>query len=124
MIATPVDKPVLNIDFYFEALYRKVDNFWTENKITTNQYTNCTKTSCTERNNNLIENDNTSMLLNELLLITIGGGSRDLLVHSGLTSSKFSDVHVIVCFGDLFLIFFFVDNFVELAFFFSFLFII
>lgn len=99
MIATPIDKPVVNIDVFFEQLYRNVDNFWTENKIATNLITNCS--TCYGDKSNSIENINhsdSSKLLNDLLLITIGGGSRDLLVHSGLTASKFSDVHVIVCF--------------------------
>lgn len=36
---------------------------------------------------------NDSNSLKDILLITIGGGSRDLLVHPGLTSSQYSDIH-------------------------------
>lgn len=95
MIATPVDKPVLNIDVYFETLYQNVDNYWKQHKTISDQITNTTNTCC-ESNQTSIQSRNKFHLLDELLLITIGGGSRDLMIHAGLTNSKFSDVHAMV----------------------------
>lgn len=103
-IAAPIDTAVLNIDFYTEAFYRKTNKLWLEHRLPNrNPITNLTNTCCNASNN--IEptsgNDNTISVdandkryfLKDILFITIGGGSRDLLVHSGLTASKFSDIH-------------------------------
>lgn len=102
-LSSPLDKPVLNIDVYFEAFYRKVNKFWDEHRILQNRISNTTNTCCNSTNFDLfapssqevipINTDASKKHLNDILLITIGGGSRDLLVHSGLTKSRFSDVH-------------------------------
>lgn len=106
-IASPIDKPVLNIDFFTEAFYRKSNKVWLEHRPPNpNVITNLTSTCCNA--SNFIKFDSSSndestevstnqakrYFLEDILLITIGGGSRDLLVHSGLTSSQFSDIHV------------------------------
>lgn len=95
MIATPVDKPVLNIDVYFEALYRNVDHYWQQHKTISDQITNTTNTCCAPTKTS-IQPTNGLKKLDQLVLITIGGGSRDLMIHAGLTNSKFSDVHAMV----------------------------
>lgn len=111
MIAAPLDRAVLNIDLPLDRFYRKVHDYWAANRIMSNNlFENDSNTCCQHRNpvvekvvavydkieidNNKI--NNTGQLLNDILLISIGGGSRDLLVHSGLTSSVFSDVHAMV----------------------------
>lgn len=106
-IASPIDEPVLNIDFFMEAFYRKSNVLWQEHRpANPNLITNLTNTCCNA--SNFIENpletlDNSSALSNnaakryfleDILFITIGGGSRDNLVQPRLTTSKFSDVHV------------------------------
>lgn len=109
-LATPLDQPVLNIDFYSEAFYRKSNEYWLQHRPPAdNVITNLTNTCCNASNYALISNQHhesvtvvdannkninlTSYILKDILLITIGGGSRDRLVHSGLTTSRFSDVH-------------------------------
>lgn len=102
MISTPVDKPVINIDNYFEAFYRNVNDFWLLNRGKMNVISNTTNTCCinqigpTELSPASSDNDD-EFPLSKKLLVTVGGGSRDILVHSALTMSKFSDVHAIVC---------------------------
>lgn len=109
-IASPIDTPVLNIDFYSEGFYRKSNKFWLAHRPPSHQViTNLTNTCCNASNfassifpvveankatdsPNLMSYDK-QYFLKDVLLITIGGGSRDLLVHAGLTTSKFSDVH-------------------------------
>lgn len=103
MLSTPVDKPVLNIDNYFKMFYQKIDEFWTMNRKEINEVKNTTNTCCmnhigpAELATLPADDNDQALLLNQKLLVTIGGGSRDILVHSALTSSKFSDVHAIVC---------------------------
>lgn len=120
-IAAPIDKPVINIDFYMEAFYRKSNKVWLEHRPPNpNLITNLTNTCCNATNfiqfdTNAVTNaeatehvpaespssnasdDNKNIakryFLEDILLITIGGGSRDILVQSGLTTSQFSDVH-------------------------------
>lgn len=109
-LASPLDRPVLNIDAYFESFYRKVNKFWDENRLIHNRLSNTTNTCCNytiynntdvestaspddNEQNELGENSQNKRVLQNILLVTIGGGTRDLLVHSGLTHSRFSDVH-------------------------------
>lgn len=110
-IASPIDTPVLNIDFYSEAFYRKSNKLWLAHRPpNSNAISNLTNTCCNASNfwssvytenlktielgeNELSEKLNKKYFLKDVLLITIGGGSRDILVHSGLTTSKFSDIH-------------------------------
>lgn len=108
-LAAPIDKPVVNIDFYMESFYRKSNKFWLEHRPpNTNLITNLTNTCCNDsnhaiinsnevqwntKNNATIEILNRKYFLKDILLITIGGGSRDILVDSGLTFSQFSDIH-------------------------------
>lgn len=89
-LASPVDKPVLNFDHYIENFYQSIDEYWSENRLVLDSLNN----SCgiTQRQN--IEERKETRLLDDKLFITIGGGNRDLLVHPGLTDSKFSDLHV------------------------------
>lgn len=108
MVAAPLDRPVLNIDLPLDKFYRKIQDYWMANRIVTNNlFENDSNTCCQFRDPVVqravavydkieIDDNNNGQLLNEILMISIGGGSRDLLVHSGLTSSVFSDVHAMV----------------------------
>ncbi|KAG5671431.1 hypothetical protein PVAND_001627 [Polypedilum vanderplanki] len=92
-LASPMDKPVLNWDLYINNFYQSIDNYWMENRqIIENSNNNSCGSNC--RPSALTTIDDQKKLLDDKLLITIGGGSKDLLVHSGLTDSKFSDLHV------------------------------
>lgn len=105
-IASPIDKPVINIDFYMEAFYRKSNKVWLEhrppnpNAITNLTSTCCNATNFIDFNSSTIESTEVNVnhvkryFLDDILFITVGGGSRDLLVPAGLTTSKFSDIHV------------------------------
>lgn len=103
MLSTPVDKPVMNIDNYFEVFYRNINDFWSVNRGSFNEVKNTTNTCCinhigpTEISSSTANDNDEVFPLNKKLLITIGGGSRDILVHPALTMSKFSDIHAIVC---------------------------
>lgn len=105
-LASPIDKPVLNIDFYTESFYRKSNKLWLEHRLPNrNPITNLTNTCCNATNTvDEVDASDTKMdafidvndkryFLKDILLITIGGGSRDILVHSGYTTSQFSDIH-------------------------------
>ena len=90
-LASPMDKPVLNWDLHINAFYQSIDDYWMENRQIFKQPSN---NSCGFRRRRVGVNFDESRMLDDKLLITIGGGSKDLLVHSGLTDSKFSDLHV------------------------------
>lgn len=101
MLSTPVDRPVVNIDNYFELFYRRTNDFWSSNRGTTSVVLNTTNTCCIKHvvaeEITSYQSDDGNFPLDKILLITIGGGSRDIIVHSALTESKFSDIHAIVC---------------------------
>lgn len=107
-IATPMDEPVLNIDYYLDSFYRKSTTFWQQHRLSNDTLiTNLTNTCCNASNyaSSIVTGVSTSeskspnvkasetYFLENILLVTIGGGSRDLLVRSALTTSRFSDIH-------------------------------
>lgn len=101
MLAGPVDRPVVNIDVYFEAFYRKIEQYWRGNRAEVHEATNTTNTCCHVGIDVKVDlakpkNENNDLKLKDLLLITIGGGEQDFMVQSELTSSKYSDVHAMV----------------------------
>lgn len=73
-LASPISRPAINLDMHIHKFYRNVDEQWALN-----------------RSNQTIDEE--SKAWDDKLLVTIGGGSRDVHVHSGLTSSPFSDIH-------------------------------
>lgn len=100
-IASPLDQPVINIDFYFESFYRQIEVAMLKKrdiKLLSNNTNNCEHCGINEILDNTKNLDKyvKPKFLNDKLLITIGGGSRDLLIHSGLTTSKYSDIHAMV----------------------------
>jgi GPI inositol-deacylase len=88
-LATPME-PVLNWDEHINSFYQTVDEYWMENRLITDHENN----TCCKRSQTEAATQKHPLLLDDKLLITIGGGNRDLLVRSGLTDSKFSDIHV------------------------------
>lgn len=111
MIAAPLDRAVVNIDLPLDKFYRKVHDYWTANRIVSNNLLENDSNTCCQHRDPVVEktvavydkieienkiNDNNGQLLNDILMISIGGGSRDLIVHAGLSTSVFSDVHVMV----------------------------
>lgn len=93
-VAGPLDSPVINFDFSMEAFYRKTEQYLVDNR-TSIEATNETNLCRTSHTNLIPTTLNESHFLNDKLYISIGGGNRDILVHSGLTHSKFSDIHVL-----------------------------
>lgn len=103
-LASPIDQPVLNIDFYMDSFYKKTNDVWKQHRPQ-NEYviTNTTSTCCNASNYAInwrkpmpiANRSEEALFLKDILLITIGGGSRDILVPSNLTTSRFSDVHTI-----------------------------
>lgn len=84
-LASPMDHPAINLDMHIHKFYRNIDEQWQRNR--SNKSEQAVKTK------NKSNNDEESKAWDDKLLITIGGGSRDIQVHSGLTASPFSDVH-------------------------------
>ncbi|KAL5277878.1 PGAP1 family protein [Megaselia abdita] len=93
-VSGPLDTPVINFDYSMEAFYRKTEEYLLENR-TSIAATNETNLCKTVHSNFIPTVLNESHFLNDKLFISIGGGNRDILVHSGLTHSKFSDLHVL-----------------------------
>lgn len=98
-LGTPVDYPVIPFDFHINAFYKRIDDFWSRNRIVNkvSDKTNfCDQTSneiaIIKQESDISEHEES---LNDKLFITIGGGSRDMMVHAGITNSQFSDIHAI-----------------------------
>ncbi|CRK87620.1 CLUMA_CG001416, isoform A [Clunio marinus] len=88
-LASPMDKPVLNLDHHIDSFYKSVEGYWIKNRFIDEPL----NSTCGVKRRKKLSNDQEKRKLDEKLLITIGGGNKDLLVHSGLTDSKFSDIH-------------------------------
>ncbi|XP_055912888.1 GPI inositol-deacylase [Eupeodes corollae] len=88
-IATPIDRPVVNFDVHMEAAYRETNDYLQlarKTLLIKNDTNYCTTPYS--------KSSEEPKSLDDKLLISIGGGNRDLLVHAGLTYSKFSDINV------------------------------
>lgn len=88
-LATPMDKAVLNLDAHMNQFYESIETYWVENRGITKLMNNSCS-GCQQRR----QIKSKKLQLDDKLLITIGGGRKDLMVHSGLTDSKYSDLHV------------------------------
>lgn len=86
-LASPMDRPVLNLDNYINVFYQSTDLIENRHMTKLSENSCCSSKQRRKREKN-------SRSLDETLLITVGGGNRDLMVHPKLTSSKFSDLHV------------------------------
>lgn len=93
-ISTPLDKPVVDFDSKINEFYVKSERFLSNKK--TVHVPNTETNVCTNYNHRIPQARNESKILDNVLMISIGGGNRDLLVRDALTSSKFSDIHAMV----------------------------
>ncbi|KAH8261940.1 hypothetical protein KR026_006353 [Drosophila bipectinata] len=95
-ISTPLDQPVLNLDSELEAFYWETDTAL--DKVRTATVPTSTTNVCDSLHQKppsvqRMANQESSARLDNVLLISTGGGNRDLLVRPGLTSSRFNDLH-------------------------------
>lgn len=96
-ISSPMDSPVVNFDSKINQFYT-LSNRYLSNKHVThlpNRHTNV----CTNYQDKIPQQKNESMVLDNVLMISMGGGNRDLLVRDGLTISQYSDIHAMVNIG-------------------------
>ncbi|XP_026469702.1 GPI inositol-deacylase-like [Ctenocephalides felis] len=87
-LATPNKKPVAALDQLIPTFYTETFKYWTENFQIMNMTNKSNKAGFKDINK---ENSKFS----DILFISIGGGSRDILVPSGLTSSKFGHINTL-----------------------------
>ena len=66
-LATPHTMPVINTDYYIDHFYQKIDSYW-----------NASRTNA----------------LDHVLLVSMGGGTKDIQVRPGLTWSEFADINI------------------------------
>ncbi|XP_058468106.1 GPI inositol-deacylase isoform X2 [Malaya genurostris] len=91
-VSTPMDSPVLSMDHYIHKFYLTINEQWQFNRTRTKKLFKL-------QNRLDIQNSHCSYSsfpmkpLDHILLITVGGGPRDTLVHDALTFSIFSDIH-------------------------------
>ncbi|XP_013103722.2 GPI inositol-deacylase [Stomoxys calcitrans] len=90
-ISTPIDKPVVYFDSKLDKFYATSTNYLYNKHAShiPNRETNV----CTNFQDKIPHRTNESMILDNVLMISMGGGNRDLLVRDGLTISQFSDIH-------------------------------
>ena len=67
-LATPHTMPVVNTDPYIDNFYRSIDTFWNASR--------------------------SSKALDHILLVSIGGGIKDIQVRPGLTWSAYADINI------------------------------
>ncbi|XP_065365052.1 GPI inositol-deacylase [Calliphora vicina] len=90
-ISTPLDNPVVDFDSKLNEFYAFSDRYLSNKRVS---YVPNTDTNvCSNYNHRIPLNNNESKLLDNVLMISIGGGNRDLLVRDALTTSKYSDIH-------------------------------
>uniref|UniRef100_A0A2M4BCA0 GPI inositol-deacylase n=1 Tax=Anopheles marajoara TaxID=58244 RepID=A0A2M4BCA0_9DIPT len=78
-ISAPMDKPVALLDHYHQSFYDRIEQAWRANRSIA--VPGATVPSPGGRP------------LDGILLVTIGGGIRDIIVHDGLTASRYADLH-------------------------------
>lgn len=95
-ISTPLDQPVLNLDSHLSQFYMETHELLSRTRTATQP---STKTNVCESLHQKPPSEQTmasqvlSAKLDNVLLISTGGGNRDLLVQPGLTTSQFNDLH-------------------------------
>ncbi|KAH8387578.1 hypothetical protein KR093_008060 [Drosophila rubida] len=95
-ISTPLDQPVLNLDAHLSQFYMDTHTQLSRTRTASNP-TNGTNVCQSLHQRQLSEermaSQHLSPKLDNVLLLSTGGGNRDLLVNAGLTSSQFNDLH-------------------------------
>ncbi|XP_053690487.1 GPI inositol-deacylase isoform X2 [Sabethes cyaneus] len=89
-ISSPLDLPVLAMDHYYHQFYTTINEHWSSNR---SFCTTTLKISTRFDQFQCDETDKPIKSLDHILLVTIGGGVRDTMVHDALTYSTFSDLH-------------------------------
>ncbi|XP_030567744.1 GPI inositol-deacylase [Drosophila novamexicana] len=95
-ISTPLDQPVLNLDAHLDQFYREVREVLSRTRTATQPSidTNvCQSLHQKPPSEQTMASQKLSAKLDNVLLISTGGGNRDLLVQAGLTNSQFNDLH-------------------------------
>lgn len=97
-ISSPMDSPVVNFDSKINQFYTLSNRYLLNKHVThlPNRHTNV----CTNYQDKIPQQKNESMVLDNVLMISMGGGNRDLLVRDGLTISQYSDIHAMVNIGN------------------------
>uniref|UniRef100_A0A0A1XDW7 GPI inositol-deacylase n=1 Tax=Zeugodacus cucurbitae TaxID=28588 RepID=A0A0A1XDW7_ZEUCU len=93
-ISSPINKPILILDEKIDTFYKSINKNVSvcRSSLKLNKNSNFCCATC----NRLLLSNHTNHVghyLKNVLLITIGGGNRDLLVPPAFTMSKFSDIH-------------------------------
>lgn len=91
-LSAPLDKPVVNLDVYINAFYRSINDKFSESRKI-RKIGNNTNTCCSEKMHKEEPRNPSPKGFDDKLLISIGGGSRDIIVHSGQSDSIYSDIH-------------------------------
>uniref|UniRef100_A0A182WFP3 GPI inositol-deacylase n=1 Tax=Anopheles minimus TaxID=112268 RepID=A0A182WFP3_9DIPT len=76
-LSAPVDKPVALLDHYHQSFYDRIEQTWRTNRSV----------------ESVLKPSQSKASLDDILFVTIGGGIRDIIVHDGLTSSRYADLH-------------------------------
>lgn len=98
-ISTPLDQPVLNLDAHLGRFYLETHEQLSRTRTATQPsiMTNvCQSLHQKPPSEQSMANQDLSAKLDNVLLISTGGGNRDLLVQAGLTTSQFNDLHAMV----------------------------
>lgn len=98
-ISTPIDEPVIYADSLLHLYYRRAEEFISSRRI--NHGPNKDSNVCNKVTNELKVSNNVDLTfksnIERIIMISIGGGNRDLLVPDALTTSKYNDLHAMVC---------------------------
>uniref|UniRef100_A0A1B0AEI1 GPI inositol-deacylase n=1 Tax=Glossina pallidipes TaxID=7398 RepID=A0A1B0AEI1_GLOPL len=90
-ISSPLDIPVINLDYEIQKFYVNNEKFLSINR---ERYLAHNETNtCVDLYQNVSYFRSESSLMENILMISIGGGNRDLMVQESLTMSKYSDIH-------------------------------
>lgn len=93
-ISSPLDIPVINLDYEIQKFYVNNEKFLSINR---ERYLAHNQTNaCVDLYQNVSYFRSESSLMENILMISIGGGNRDLMVQESLTMSKYSDIHAMV----------------------------
>ncbi|XP_036227965.2 GPI inositol-deacylase [Bactrocera oleae] len=93
-LSSPINKPILILDEKIHAFYKSINKNISvgRSSLKLNKNSNFCCATCSR----LLLNNHTNyedQNLKNVLIITIGGGNRDVLVPAGFTISKYSDIH-------------------------------
>ncbi|KAL9872577.1 GPI inositol-deacylase isoform 2-T2 [Glossina fuscipes fuscipes] len=90
-ISSPLDIPVINLDYEIQKFYVNNEKFLSINR---ERYLAHNETNtCVDLYQNVSYFRSQSSFMENILMISIGGGKRDLMVQESLTISKYSDIH-------------------------------